>query len=181
MGMSSDRVETLLSWSAPELESWLEGVSIGGLVEGAPFNWQLFAFSMASRATNERDPRQAHIALRVYEALAHQEVEPVAFSLLYSAMNLRAWMIHELGPCKGHAVLDPEAITSWFQRIATLPIGEVRRLLDENGPLALPINELRRLRKIKNALGPLALIVDSGITREHPELEAWLQLRAQLP
>jgi hypothetical protein len=181
MGMSSDILEAVLSRSTPELESWLEGVSIGGPVEGAPFNWQLLAFSMASRATNERDPRQARIALLVYETLARQEGEPASFSLMYSAMNLRAWMIHELGPRKGHAVLDPEAIANWFQRIATFPIGEARRLLEERELSAIPVDELRRLRKIKSSLGALALIADSGITQVHPELEEWLQLRERLP
>jgi hypothetical protein len=181
MGTSSNTLEAVLSRSTPELESWLEEVSIGGLIEGAPFNWQFLASSIASRATNERDPRQAQLALRVYETLARQEVESAAFSLMYSAMNLRAWMIRELGPRKGHAVLDPEAIASWFQRVATLSLEEARRLLDAIELSAISVGELRRLRKIKNALGPLALIADSGITQEHPELEEWLQLRVHLP
>lgn len=100
---------------------------------------------------------------------------------MYSAMNLRAWMIRELGSRKGHAVLDPEPIASWFLQLTSVPIEEARQLSSVEDLRTVPIEKLRQVRKIKNALNVLALISDSGILQRHPELEGWLQLRIHLP
>ena len=181
MSTHSDTLDAVLARPTSELEAWLDTASIGADVEGKPFNWQLFAFSVATQATDEKSTRKALVAVRTYERLADLETGSAAFSLMYSAMNLRAWMIRELGAQKAHALLDPEPIASWFSQTATLPIEEARHLASVDDLRTIPVEKLRRLRQIKNVLNTLALIADSGILNDHPELGDWLQLKAQLP
>jgi hypothetical protein len=181
MSNNSNTLKSLTERSTQDIETWLDSVSIGGEVEEEPFNWQLFAFSIASQATDERSPRKARIAIRVYEGLAAREMDPDPFSLMYSAMNLRAWMIRELGVREGHEVLDPQPIVDWVKRVTTLPIEVARQFLSTGDIKTIPTEQLRRLREIKNALAPLTLVPESSILPKHPELTEWLQIRPALP
>ena len=99
---------------------------------------------------------------------------------MLSAMNLRASMICEFGSREGDDVLDPEIIVAWFQRVATMSIEEAARASSEDLH-TLPIETLRKLRDIKNALNVVSLISGTGVMRKHRELESWFQLRPRLP
>lgn len=165
-----------------EVRAWLGGLKPGEPVGGEPFNWEGFAIVMASRAREERSVEWAQLALRAYEGLAAAS-EGTWNTFLYSAMNLRAWMIREFGAREGDAVLDPEPMVAWFQRTATLSFEEAVRwcAVWPEDPHAVPLDMLRTLRAIKNALNVLTLLSEVGALGHHPELTAWLRLREKLP
>jgi hypothetical protein len=181
METKSDLFEAILKWSPPEVEAWLDEHSIGEPVRGESFNWDVFAFTAAARAREERSLSWARIALRVYENLVDCSTDRSARSFLFSAMNLRAWMIRELGVREGDAVLDPEAIVAWFLQSASLPIEEALELVSPLDLRAIPQEKLLALRDIKNALNVIALLSGTGVAEKHPELANWLRIRRDLP
>ncbi|MDC0709221.1 hypothetical protein POL68_12180 [Stigmatella sp. ncwal1] len=173
-------LQTVLSWPLQQAAAWLDGLAIGEPVEGEYFNWELLAFTAAARAHEERSLLWARIALRVYGVLAERASARERHSFMLSAMNLRASMICEFGAREGDDVLDPESIVAWFQRFATMSIEEAARVSSED-LRTLPMEMLRKLRDIKNALNVVALLSETGVVQKHPELESWLQLRPRLP
>lgn len=180
MDTKTPLLQTVLSWPSQKIIAWLDGLAIGEPVEGEYFNWELLAFTAAARAHEERSIPWARIALLVYGVLAERTSHRERHSFLLSAMNLRALMIREFGAREGGDVLDPEIIVAWFQGIATLSIEEAARASSQDLHL-LPMEVLRELRDIKNALNVVSLIAGADAVRRHPELERWLQLRPALP
>lgn len=174
-------LQTVLKWPLPQLRAWLDGLSIGEPVGGENFNWEGLAFTAASRARDERSLPWAHVALLIYDVLEARLPGGDSHSVMLSAMNLRAWMIRELGARDGDPVLDPEVIFEWFQGLATLPMEEATRWVALDDWRAIPVEMLLKLRSIKSALNVLALIPEAGLVRKHPELNAWLQVRTRLP
>jgi hypothetical protein len=165
-----------------ELEAWFGGLRPAEPVGGEPFNWELFACVIASRAQHERSVECARMAVSVYEGLA-TALEGEWNTYLYSAMNLRAWMIRELGAREGDTVLDPERVVAWFQRTATLSFEEAVRwcAVWAADPESVPLDMLRTLRAIKSTLRVLDFVSEAGALGHHPELTAWLRLGPQLP
>lgn len=159
----------------------MDGLAIGEPVDGKFFNWELFATTAAARAREERSLPWAHIALTVYGVLAERAPADEKHSITLSAMNLRGWLIVELGPRRGDAVLDPETIVAWFSSLATVPIEDAARLASSENWRTLPIETLLQLRYIKSALNVVSLIAGTGVAQKHPALENWLQLRSKLP
>ncbi len=174
-------LRTVLSWPLEQVASWLDGLAIGEPVGGEFFNWELLASTAATRAREERNLRWAHIALMVYGVLAERAPADERHSIMLSAMNLRGWLIVELGARKGDAVLDPETIMRWFRSLAIVPIEEAARLASSEDWRATPIETLLKLRYIKSALNVVSLISGTGVVQKHPELENWLQLKPRLP
>jgi hypothetical protein len=174
-------LRTVLSWPLEQVASWLDGMAIGEPVGGEFFNWELFASTAAARAREERSLRWAHIALMVYGVLAERAPADEKHSIMLSAMNLRGWLILELGVREGDTVLDPEIIVAWFRSLATMPIDEAARLVSSDDWRTIPIEALLELRYVKSALNVVSLISGTGIVQRHPELENWLQLRPRLP
>ena len=180
MSTKTTLLQTVLNWPLHQVAAWLDGLALGEPVEGEYFNWELLAFTAATRAHEERSLSWARIALMLYGALAERASARERFSLMISAMNLRALMICEFGAREGDGVLDPESIVAWFQGIATMSIEEVARASSED-LLTLPTETLRKLRDIKNALNAVLLISGTGVLQKHRELESWLHLRPRLP
>ncbi|MCP3104937.1 hypothetical protein LZ198_39335 [Myxococcus sp. K15C18031901] len=172
-------IQAVLRWPLPQLQSWMERLVIGEPVGGNSFNWHGLAFSIAARAQRERSLEWARIAIRVYEALAHQSDDPYSFML--SAMNLRTWLIQELGAREGDELLDPEIIYAWFRSLATIPIDEAKRVISTPDWRTIPTDVLLQLRYTKTALSMLSTLSQSGVALNHPELEDWFPLREQLP
>ncbi|PTL75796.1 hypothetical protein [Vitiosangium sp. GDMCC 1.1324] len=181
METKSDLLQTVLKWPHQRVWAWLDGLIIGEPIDGEFFNWDLFAFAAATRAREERSLSWANIALLVYGDIAKRSPDGIAESLTYSAMNLRAWMICELGAREGDTVLDPAVIVAWFRRTATLSFEEVVQLVSPLDLRITPIDTIRKLRSIKNALNVLRSICKSGVLRKHPELIDWLRIRRRLP
>lgn len=181
MESSRDLLDTVLAQPAKDVEAWLNGHPIGEPVGGESFNWEVFAFTAATRAGEERDLPWAHIALRVYEGLVKRSPARAAHSFWLSAMNLRARLIEDLGAQEGHAILDPQIVAAWFLRIATMPLEEASRLSSSPDLHAVPADKLIALRDIKNALNILSRLAGTDFVRNHPELHGWIRLRSQLP
>ncbi|MCP3103034.1 hypothetical protein LZ198_29560 [Myxococcus sp. K15C18031901] len=180
MGASIDASRVLVTWPAKDVALWLEGREVGALVDGEPFNWDGFAFTAAARARKERDLPWANIALHVYEALASHDSADPANTFWFSAMNLRAWMIRELGAQRGDPVLDPEVLVQWVRKCARISFDEASRLasMDLRG---VPIETVRELRNIKNSLSVLSNITETPRVRDDSALQEWLKLRDRLP
>ncbi|WP_426744742.1 hypothetical protein VZQ01_24160 [Myxococcus faecalis] len=179
MNTPRDLFDAVLARPAQEVAAWLEDVTIGQPVDQEDFNWEVFAFTIATRAGEEQSLPWARIALRTYEALAHSAQARAAHSFWLSAMNLRARLIEDLGPRQGDDILDPEIVREWFQRVATLAPQEAQALLASSDIRAFPRDKLLLLRDIKNALNILSRIAEPDLTRLHPELKDWLMLRAR--
>lgn len=174
-------LRTVLRWPLEQVSSWLDGLAIGEPVGGEFFNWELFASTAAARAREQRSLPWAHIALGVYGVLAERAPADEKHSIMLSAMNLRGWLIVELGPREGDAVLDPETIVAWFRSLATVPIEEAARLASSQDWRTTPMEMLLKLRYIKSALNVVSLISEAGVVQKHPEVKNWLQLRPNLP
>ncbi len=180
--MKISLLRTVLSWPLEQVSSWLDGLAIGEPVGGEFFNWELFASTAAAWSREEKSLPWAHIALMVYGVLAERApVDDEKHSLMLSAMNLRGWLIVELGAREGDPILDPETIVAWFQSLATVPIEEAARLASSEDWRIIPTETLLKLRYIKSALNVVSLIYGAGGVWKHPELESWLQLRPRLP
>ncbi|MBU8895274.1 hypothetical protein DRW03_06875 [Corallococcus sp. H22C18031201] len=181
MDTTQDVLSAILTRSPEEVEAWLDGQSIGEDVDGSQFNWEVFAFTAAARAGDERSTAWARIALRIYAALAARAAPRIAHAYRFSAMNLRARMISELGVRDGDRVLDLQPLIDWFQRLATVSLDEATSLATTSELRAISPTHLVTLRDLKNALNVLALLAISGEVPGHPELTGWLQLRPRLP
>ena len=185
MNPTRDRFDDVLEWPLAEVKPWLDGLIIGGPVEGESFNWDVFAFTIAARARREQSPDWAHVALRIYDALTKQPpLGASEHSFMLSAMNLRAGLISELGEREGDPVLDSEPIVEWIQRLTTMSLEEASRWLAlvEEDFRAVPVEKLRVLRRIKHGLTTLAhALPQTKAEQKHPELTPWLQLRTRLP
>ncbi len=176
-----DLLDTVLQWPANDVAVWLDGLTIGEPVGGENFNWEVFAFTAAARAGEERSLPWAHIALRVYDGLSSRSPARIAHSFSLSAMNLRARLIRDLGAQEGDPLLDPEVIVAWFRRMATLSVEDAGRLSSSTDLSTLPQDRLLKLRDLKNALNVLAQIAETRGVQKHPELQGWLRLRSKLP
>jgi hypothetical protein len=181
METTQDLLDTVLRWSATDVEAWLDGRTIGEPVEGEQFNWEVFAFTAASRAGEERSLPWAHIALRVYDGLVNRSTARIAHSYWLSEMNLRARLISDLGAQEGDPILDPGIIVAWFQRMATLSVEDAVRLLSSEELGAIPHDKLLKLRDIKNALNILSRIEGVRMVQAQTGLLEWLKIRSQLP
>ncbi|QDF00185.1 hypothetical protein BHS05_32550 [Myxococcus xanthus] len=181
MEANSSLVQTVLKWPLPQVRAWLDGLALGEPVEGKNFNWDVFAFTLASRARQERSLAWAHIALLIYDVLAQRHSDEAEFSFRLSEMSLRAWMIAEFGECEGDFVLDPEPIVAWAQRLTTFSLEEASQWMAQEDIRTVPIEKLRAMRRLKHALNTLAhALPRTNVEQKHPELVPWLQFRTRL-
>jgi len=180
MGSSIDASRVVVTWPAEDVALWLDGRDVGGTVDDEPFNWEGFAFTTAARAREERSLSWANISLHVYGELAKSIPEPLTNTFQLSGMNLRSWMIRELGARQGDPVLDPDILVQWVRDCTQFSFEEVSRLASKD-LRDIPIDTLRALRRIKHALGVLNNIIETPRVRDDAELQAWLRLRTRLP
>ncbi|MFP2959304.1 hypothetical protein ACLEPN_16055 [Myxococcus sp. 1LA] len=182
MNPTRDIFDEALEWPLSKMNAWLDRLTIGGAVEGEPFNWDVFAFTIAMRAREERSPDWAHVALRIYDALVKRPPTGAdAHTFWLSAMSLRAWMIAELGEREGDPVLDSAPIVEWVQRLTTMSLAEAAQWVALGDPRAIPIEKLRAMRRLKHALNTLAhALYKTQVEQKHPELVPWLQFRTRL-
>jgi hypothetical protein len=146
-------------------------------LSNGPIYFHGLAEASGSRACEafEREPREpglawARVAVRIYEVLA-TETRDLGFEL--SAMHLRVTAIAALGELAEDAVRDPARITDWFK--ASLVYSIESALASSRQTL----DELRRLRDIKNRLGVIARL--ASVTTLDAEAQRWLSIRDQLP
>jgi|GEM_PF-2810431 len=183
MNPTRELLNAALEWPLADVKAWLDGLVIGEPIQGGSFNWDVFAFTIAARARSEQSPGWAHIALRVYDALARNPPSGAdAYSYRLSEMNLRAGLISELGEREGDPVLDSEPIVAWAQGLMTFSMEDASQWMAQEDIRTVPIEKLRAMRKLKHALKILAhALPKTQVEQKHPELIPWLQFRTRLP
>jgi hypothetical protein len=94
-------------------------------------------------------------------------------------MMLRAFMISHIGPTRGDPVLDLQEIINLF--FDEIPFTYEETLMMVKSRNDIDIQNVKDLRKLKNRLRVIDLLVDSGHLVPSKELSVWLSLREQLP
>jgi len=178
----SDMWTALVARGPAAVKRWLADVEPGQQPSSQRIDWLGLAELAASKARAQLDLEWADIALAIYEPLARKmDRQSRKESLMYSAMNLRAFLITRLGATEGQPILDPQAIVNWF--FDNLATSFDQASTDAAHWRTLDIQRVRELRWIKNRLAPIKLLMDSGTCPRDscPELNRWLRIRSQLP
>jgi hypothetical protein len=128
------------------------------------------------------------VALSAYDYLLHRAATSDRHSYLNSTQNLRAFLITHIGILSDDPVLDPDAIIFGFfdalpmtPEVAKKKAAKCKHQLASGDIGTQLVRDLRQLRQIKNALGPIALLVDGGTLQPSPILAEWLAVRELLP
>ena len=128
----------------------------------------------------------AKASIHAYELSARFFPES-AQSAITKAMLLRAWFIAKLGSIEEDPLLDARVVTDAF--LADLPcsheeaLERISQWKREDLPLAsrLPIDDVRKLRDVKNRLPAIRLLFESGNLAPDSPLRNWLAIQADLP
>jgi hypothetical protein len=171
----------LLHQSPSEVLNWLRSAWSDPRIMPEGFNWLGLAEGAGTKANLNADLQWAEVAIRIYEWLASRaNDEDIRHSDLSSAMSLRASMInkkHQTIP--DHIVLDSQRIVNWFYSKLNMYDDEVVPMI-ENWR-ALPLDQIRTLKRIKNRLSILKALVAQGYIQPDESLQTWLELYSKLP
>ena len=169
-----------------EVERWLEAVRSGQNTVPEGFNWLGLAEQAGFNARTGRlnltvspDLDWARIATSVYDRLAWESDPADRESLVHSSMTLRAYMIPRLGSVAGDAVLDSEMVRQWFIESTRLTPEEAADRSERWRELE--IDGIRELRRIKNRLSVVKLLIDGGYFTDDILLNEWLSIAETLP
>lgn len=183
---SSELLNELLQQDANDVLVWLKQVWSGQLRSPTNFNWHGLAEAAAFDARSYNgdgsliiNKTWAEVATSIYDYLAEQAGEPAGESFLISSMLLRAGMIAELGFIPGDPVLDIDRVINWFSHSLRISLDEARK--KAANWKNCNIEEIRELRRIKNRLKVISLLVESGKCVPNGELSSWLSLGSKLP
>ncbi len=128
------------------------------------------------------------VALLAYEFLSNRGVTSDRPSYGISMQSLRALLITRLGALADDPILDPGTVVlNFFDALSITPEAARKKATKSRQQLAdratgpQLVRDLRQLRRIKNALGPLALLVENDILHPSPVLAEWLAMREILP
>jgi hypothetical protein len=180
-------VNRLLEQEPEQVEMWLRRAWAGDIDGLERFNWLLLAEGAAFNALSGRQPnsnppdlRWARLATAVYDRLATSAPDESSMaSFQNSSMNLRAAMIARLGPAKGDPVLDPDTIERWF--FQNLPTSLDDAAAKASSWKNLSLEEIRKLRRLKNRLSVIRLVRGTVQFQRNEELDAWLSVSDRLP
>lgn len=172
--------------SSAEAGTWLRQVEAKRATDPSSGEVLLIAEFAEGSARAHADTDWAKVAVRAYELKGCLAPES-AQSAMDKAMRLRGWFIAKLGPKVGDDLLDPTVIRSYF--FDNLPYSleethnKLRQWKNKNLPLAdrLPIEEVRKLRAIKNRLVAVKQIADCDVVSADPQLRNWLAIQEDLP
>jgi hypothetical protein len=175
----------LLDQDPAEVLSWLKQVWSGELRSPINFNWHGLAEAAANEARLDYGNGSptlnltwAEVATSIYDRLAELAGESAGESFVISSMLLRAAMIAELGAIPGHPVLDIDRVIDWFLHSLKMSPDEAAKKAANWRNCS--IDEIRELRRIKNRLNVVSVLVESG--KFVPiELNTWLSLQSRLP
>lgn len=129
----------------------------------------------------------SYVAIAAYDYLASISPARDRGGYQSSVMHLRAFLIARMGAISGNRALDMHDIVYWFFENLNVSFQTARDralrwreegLSREN---ARQVGDIRQLRRIKNRLGPVVVLIESGQLAPTPALQPWLALRAQLP
>ncbi len=185
--MNTNSVAELMQQEARFVALWLDTRLTQDQADEESFHWQGLAQGAATQACKKNDLEWAAIAIRLYEWLETAVPNTPPDSFLHDTMFLRVNMIVAMGPQTGHPILDPAVIVSSFEAIAPSP-SEMKAIAQrsrrENLHAALEVHgvqELKRLRRIRNRFYPVKLLSENGLLESESRLEAWMALYESLP
>lgn len=186
------------------MQCWLNSVWEEQQQVPADFNWlglaEIAAFKASNQVSKSQETREfsliwAQIAISVYEFLANSRPnDAIQESFIESLMNLRSYMILQLGVKVGHSVLDPEPILNWFFENLEFSYEDTvakacvwKKLFTDNiseaifQKLECNLEELRALKKIKLRLRVIKLLLEGNQIYSSKVLQDWISLWEVLP
>jgi hypothetical protein len=187
MGRSGSQptLHAVLQFPPAEVLGWLSEVWPSQQGPHWAFNWLALAEVAADLAStgcgnSEGEWHEwALVAVAVYERLAAEAVPGQRDSPECSSMMLRAHLITLVGSKPGDRVLDRDAIVQCF--VNRLPLStEEARLRSENWT-TLPVDQILELRRIKNRLNVIRVLVETSRFQPDDVLRPWLQLHPRFP
>ncbi len=196
-------LRVLLQKDPEQVQAWLRIVWAEQQQIPEKFNWlvlaQVSTFNaqeLANEESNESHSESlawAQVATSVYEFLAENNPS-FPESYLYSLMGLRAYMILKFGALPGNQVLDIQQIVNWFfdnlhisYQEALIKATDWRETLAVNNPeetqkkFESELEDIRKLRLIKNRLGIIKRLSKSKDFLPNEELNIWISLWDKLP
>jgi hypothetical protein len=175
----TELLNQLLQQKPAQVEAWLQNVRSGqeNMPEG--FNWLGLAESAAFNARSEADLTWAKVAISIYEELANRSNDSDRHSFMLSSLNLRAYMVARLGVIPGDAILDSDKIIHYFLSTLKFPYEWVEKKV--SNWTRLELEDIKELRRIKNYLGVIRFLMESGKHDCNPKLKNWLSLQEKLP
>lgn len=155
----------------------------------SPYNWLGLAEGAAFLATRENRSREdaiswGQVSLTAYE---RSRTDASQDSVVGSAMILRAALIRRFGCDRNLDPLNGELIERWFFEAVTRPREEVEEMALKwrDAPIEqrqdFSREALLMMRRIKNRLGPVCVLLGRGCLIREKELGAWCILRDMLP
>jgi len=172
--------EEVLNLPPTDLLAWVQQRIAGELAVNAGFNWHGLA-EVAAMNAHDRDesPIWAEIAVNVYAWLAQSSEPRIAASFCLSEMYVRAHQISSFGACAGHAIRDPQSLVEWFHANRVLSYSQA--IAQSASWQQLPVEEVAKLRSIKNQLGVFVHLLSHLSSSDRNEFHSWLKLRPNLP
>lgn len=182
--------------------TWIDRIWKG--VEQAPeeFDWLHLAawgklLALPTRGTP--DLRWAQVVIDIYAYVIEQANANERSRIAVAILEFKAALIGRLGNVKGNSLLDAEQLVAFFftfveisplqarseivQWKAFRQLAKVQQeeLLKQPLMKHTILENVRRLRRIKNMLKQLQYLVDRQLLEPPEELQEWLSLRTQLP
>ena len=200
---NSDRLlYSLLEQDSIQVINWLEHVLTKRQKVSESFNWLTLADASTFKARSISSYSQkerlgwAKIATLIYEFLAGTKLEVIADnSYIYSSMMLRIYMIKTCGDIPNDRILDGRFIENWFfktliftheevlkkiELVNQFLSGNLPELKNDNENYTLLLNDLRKLRTLKQRLRIIEAL--SKVSKiQDKRLWEWLSIRDKLP
>lgn len=118
-------------------------------------------------------------AVELLEYLSESEGERFGSSYSLASTHLRAYFILRMGAVPDEPLLNLAQIVEWFRKSVGLSAEQALSLRANWS--SLPIEEIRRLRDIKNILSVFYELARAGLTVSYPDIKQWLEIRDRLP
>jgi hypothetical protein len=175
-------IEALVARGPEAVTEWLDAIASGATAAPTEYNHWLQAFIVIEYAlTDEIEQRGtfswAPVVVRLHEAAAvHQAGRERADALLRIAM-VRVRLIIQFGAQPGHPILDPQHVFRWVEENLPPLTDAVRARV---GRIDIPVAELAELRRVRNCLYPVALLLEKHTVEGFPRILDWLTVRDRL-
>jgi hypothetical protein len=170
------QLEQFLLLGSERLGIWLADIE-AGVIERPSNNRILGVAEHAEfRAKRDQSHDWGYVAVRAYGLVN-----------VLKAMRLRAWFISKMGAEPGSSIRDSNIILDWFIQEIPFSMEVARQKCDEWNRNDLPLTErlsvadLRVLRGIKNRLGPIQALAETGQVPSDSACLKWLEIRRRLP
>jgi hypothetical protein len=185
------RARDLLLWLIKQdvdtVEGWLDDVWKGVRKVPEDFDWPNLAAAITVRARAANGPdcyskpdlQWGRLAIAIYQ-YTMTLVDPLTkLSLENSMMHLKGYLILYYGNIVGDPVLDANRIIEWFFQNLHLSLEEaVKQAANMKN---LEIEELLRLRYIKERLSIIRFLSEDKVLEPDEELSKWLAIQQRLP